>query len=101
MVMHRRYLVRIRIAPLSFGGSVLVVFEEVAFSGTALVLPEGNVGFVDEPGVCDGVVISGSEVLLIFSGGERSTGADVSLVLLEEGTNGVTVVVIGTCVVTF
>lgn len=42
--MHRRYLVRIRIAPLSFGGSVLVVFEEVAFSGTALVLPEGNVG---------------------------------------------------------
>lgn len=44
MVMHRRYLVRIRIAPLSFGGSVLVVFEEVTFSGTALVLPEGNVG---------------------------------------------------------
>jgi hypothetical protein len=42
--MHRRYLVRIRIAPLSFGGSVLVVFEEVTFSGTALVLPEGNVG---------------------------------------------------------
>jgi hypothetical protein len=55
----------------------------VTFSGTALVLPEGNVGFVDEPGVCDGVVIRGSEVLLIFSGGERSTGTDVSLVLFD------------------